>query len=333
MTEPGNPDEYDYTQLASYQHSAKRLTATWPAFLLRRSERLRQGLFDAPAEKVAENILEDLFTSVLDWNLDDVNFQIGRADIVLSDLGIKRLVVEVKRPGTLIWHQRAVAAALDQARGYAEKQKVQAVAVSDGQMIYAADLIHGGFQDRTYAALDDAAPPLDLWWISIHGIYRARTTPGKPLLPTGIVVDPPPGTPSPGDEMLHRKYHLPAHCFAYVGPSGEPDSWKLPYLLADGTPDLKRLPKAIQAILSNYRGARVSIPREAVADVLVRLGTTAAALGKMPCQCQPTAKAYAGAHQALDQLGRLPDVGCCADRQPAGGRPLLASREDSAITR
>jgi hypothetical protein len=85
----------------------------------------------------------------------------------------------------------------------------------------------------------------------------------------------------------------------------------LPYLLADGTPDLKRLPKAIQAILSNYRGVKVSIPREAVADVLVRLGKTAASLGKMPCQCNPAAEAYSEAHEALIQLGRLADVGCC----------------------
>ena len=60
-----------------------------------------QGLFDSPVEKVAENILEDLFTMVLDWSLDDVNLQVGRADVVLSELGIKRLVLEVKRPGTL----------------------------------------------------------------------------------------------------------------------------------------------------------------------------------------------------------------------------------------
>ncbi len=116
---------------------------------------------------------------------------------------------------------------------------------------------------------------------------------------------------SPG-ELLHHKYRLPARCFAYVGSASQPGSWKLPYLLADGSPDLKRLPKAIQAILNNYRGTRVMMPREAVGDVLVRLGKAAAALGRMPCQCPVTAEAYAEAHQALDQLGRLVDVGCCS---------------------
>ncbi len=45
--------------------------------------------------------------------------------------------------------------------------------------------------------------------------------------------------------------------------------------------------------------------------MLVRLGQTAAALGKMPGQCNPAAEAYGEAHRALDQLGRLGDVGCC----------------------
>ena len=108
-----------------------------------------------------------------------------------------------------------------------------------------------------------------------------------------------------------KQYQLPARCFAYVGSADQPGTWKLPYLLADGSLDLKRLPKAIQAILSNYRGVKVSMPREAVADVLVRLGITVASIGRMPCQCNPTADAYSEAHEALDQLGRLGDVGCC----------------------
>lgn len=57
----------------------------------------------------------------------------------------------------------------------------------------------------------------------------------------------------PSGELLHHKYLLPASCFAYIGTANLPATWKLPYLQADGTPDLKRLPKAIQAILSNYR--------------------------------------------------------------------------------
>lgn len=296
-------------KLASYRQCVQRIEAAWPAFEARRRERLRQGLFDAPVEKVAENILEDLFTQVLDWDLADVNLQVARADIVLSQLGIKRMVVEVKRPGSLAWHGRAVRAALDQAVRYAAEQKVGAVAVSDGQMLYGADVVAGGLRDRVFLDLGAIEPPLALWWISVHGIYRPCPLPERPLLPEAGVES---QSIEPGaDAQLHPKYHLPAECFAYVESAARPTTWKLPYLLADGTPDARRLPKAIAAILSNYRGAKVQIPRDAVPEVLVRLARAAASLQRMPCQTQPSAEVYVEAHHALDQLGRLQEVGCC----------------------
>jgi hypothetical protein len=300
-----------YSHLASYGHCVERITAAWPTFAAQRRERLRQGLFGAPAEKIAENILEDLFTQVLDWNLADVNLQVGRADIILSELGIKRLVLEVKRPGSLAWHRRAVDAALAQALGYAASQKVGAVAVSDGRMLYAADIVHGGLRDRLFVTLEATEAPLDLWWLSVHGIYRPCGSPSTQLPLTRAATETEGPVPTGDGELLQPKYHLPARCFGYVGAANLPSTWKLPYLLADGTPDQKRLPKAIQSILSNYRGAKVSIPREAVADVLVRLAVAAASLGKMPCQCEPTADAYVEAHEALAQLDRLADAGCC----------------------
>ncbi|MGH7912062.1 MAG: hypothetical protein ACREQM_12585 [Candidatus Dormibacteraceae bacterium] len=110
----------------------ERIEAAWPAFAVRRRERLRQGLFCDPVEKVTENILEDLFTQVLDWSLEDVDLQVGRADVELTALGIKRLVLETKRPGALFGNRRAVEDALSQARGYAEEQRVGSVAISDG---------------------------------------------------------------------------------------------------------------------------------------------------------------------------------------------------------
>lgn len=311
MTETEATQAADYTQLASYRRCSERIARSWPAFVNQRSQRLRQGLFDAPVEKVAENILEDLFTSVLDWTLADVNLQVGRADIVLSELGIKRLVLEVKRPGSLTWHRPAVAAALEQARGYADAQKVGAVAVSDGTMLYAADVAHGGLRDRLFVNLDEAEPPLELWWLSVHGIYRTCPPPKLVLPEAAPAQSGGEGSLSQGDELLQPKYHLPSRCFAFVGVADQPNSWKLPYLLADGSPDLKRLPKAIAAILSNYRGTKVSIPREDVPDVLVRLGKASAGIRKMPCQAPGTAVVYQEAHEALDQLGRLPDVGCC----------------------
>lgn len=304
----------DYSHLAAYRRCIERLTKTWPAFLSRRSERLRQGLFGAPAEKVAENILEDLFTGVLDWPLSDVNLQIGHADMILSNNGIKRLVIEVKRPGSLVWNRNAVEKALQQAIGYATDQRIGRVGVSDGQMLYAAELIPGGIRDRVFVALDSDEPPVELWWLSVHGIYRPCPAPAIPIaltadpIVTGIQGD---ASYSDDDDLLHSTYKRPARCFAYVPVPGKPNTWKLPYLLTDGTPDLKRLPKAIQSILSNYRGVNVTIPRDAVPDVLVRLARTAARLGKMPCQSVSAAEAYIQAHEALDQLGRLGEAGCC----------------------
>ena len=48
---------------------------------------------------------------VLDWSVRDLNNQVEYADLVLTRLGIKSLVIEVKRPGALAWNRRAVEAA------------------------------------------------------------------------------------------------------------------------------------------------------------------------------------------------------------------------------
>ena len=73
---------------------------------------------------------------VLDWSVRDLNNQIAYADLVLTGLGIKSLVIEVKRPGALAWNRRAVEAALTQAHTYADRQSVRCVGVTDGFMLY-----------------------------------------------------------------------------------------------------------------------------------------------------------------------------------------------------
>ena len=76
--------------------------------------------------------------------------------------------------------------------------------------------------------------------------------------------------------------------------------------MVDGSIDGRRLPKAIEAILSNYRGAHVtSVPATAIPDVLVCLGRAAHAMGRMPSQMAEPAPAYVALAHALDQLGRL----------------------------
>jgi hypothetical protein len=298
--------------LACYQHCCERLAVAWPGFRARREERLaQQRRFGAAAEKVAENILEDLFTMVLDWRLGEVNNQVGYADLVLTRLGVKYLIIEVKRPGALAWNQHSVDLALAQARRYADEQKVRSVAVSDGVMLYGRDRIPGGYRDRLFVRLDQPHPPADLWWLSTDGIYRQRDDAGgacPPLLPRADDTHSL-ATDSGPPEILHPKYQLPAWCFAYVGSAADPKTWHLPYLLIDGTPDLARLPKAIQAILSNYRGAHVSsVPEAAIAEVLVTLARTACKLGKLPVDGRSSARAYAQLQDALEQLGRLADA-------------------------
>lgn len=303
----GSSDEVGH--LAVYRRCVERVRWAWAEFLCKRSERLTpHPLLGDHSEKVTENILEDLFTAALDWPLSGFNPQVERADIVLSNLGVRWLIVEAKRPGSLAWHRRAVDQALDQAMGYAEQQGVRCVAVSDGIMLYAADISNGGKRDRAFISLADAEPPLDLWWLSVQGIYRPRPfAPGAAirLLPEEPVVIEPVGSPSQdAPEILHPKYRLPAHCFAYVTDYSKPGTWKLPYLCADGTIDAKRLPKAIQCILTNYRGGRVGgIPEAAIPGILERLARAALMAGHLPPIVTNPAPVYLQLAEALKQFG------------------------------
>jgi hypothetical protein len=301
------------TELASYRRCLERIQTNWPAFLEKRKERLKQQeRHGVAAERVAENILEDLFTTVLDWTVSDINNQVGYADLLLTRLGIKYLIIEVKRPGALAWNRRAVESALDQARRYADEQKVKCIGVSDGFMLYAADIEHGGIQDRVFASLEAYEIPEILWWLSVHGIYRPRKDAQDAalnLLPPEKPTEAPLQAEVVEGAILHPKYKIPAHCFAYVGNAANPNTWKLPYMNLDGGVDLKRLPKAIQAILSNYRGIKVSgIPEAAIPDVLARLACAAVRLGKMPHQSGETAPAYHQLANVLEQLGKLDEI-------------------------
>jgi hypothetical protein len=285
----------------------------WNGFRERRSLRLREHeRYGHAAERATEEILEDLFTNVLDWSVGDLNHQVGYADLLLTRLSIKYLIIEAKRPGSLAWSRPAVERALEQASRYASEQRVQSVAVSDGHMLYAADVVNGGLRDRTYIPLDCLECESDLWWLSVDGIYRVPTGGQEARLQVLGEEEPITGLPYDGhlgEILLHPKYRLPASCFAYVGDPKEPRLWALPYRLAGGAIDAKRLPKAIQAIISNYRGAHVSrIPESAVADVLVRLGRAAALAGKMPWQIEGAAPIYCQLEMVLKQLSRLDDV-------------------------
>lgn len=312
MSTDETPDS-QLENLATYQRCIERIQSSWSDFLRRRGERLQpHPLFGVTPEKVTENILEDLFTNVLDWKLGDLHHQVEYADIVLANNGFKYAIVEAKRPQALAWHRRAVDKALDQARGYASAQKVGVVVISDGLMLYASDFGNGGNRDRVFVSLQSADPPTDLWWMSVQGIYRPRgATSGAELrlLPEEPLERQPDSTGSENsDTLLHPKYKLPSWCFAYVADYSKPNTWKLPYLNMDGTSDAKRLPKAIQAILSNYRGTKVSgIPEAAIPAVLGRLARAAAQAGHLPVDRVHGAPVYQQLSDALIQLGLSPE--------------------------
>lgn len=114
---------------------------------------------------------------------------------------------------------------------------------------------------------------------------------------------------SDDDPLINRKYGLPAECFAYVCDPLRPTTWKLPYRLIDGSPDPKRLPGAINAVVANYKGSNVDIPETVIPGVLVLLGRAAWELGSMPGQSsRKTADCYKKLHDSLHQHGRLYDI-------------------------
>jgi hypothetical protein len=293
--------------LASFHAWMSRAATAWPTFLARRAERLAEGRRYAGApEKVAENIVEDLLTGVLGWALSDINHQVARCDILVTHLGVRRLLIETKRPGALVG-PRAVEAAFLQARGYAETLRVGLVAVSDGARLLAADLVPGGRRTRAETDISMEGVDQNLWWLSPDGVYRNPSP-----LPHPAAWAPTPSEeraePDDAPSLLHPKYRLPVTCFAYVGSVTHPSTWHLPYLDARGEIDHSRLPKAIQAVLTNYRGAHVSsIPEEAVPLVLQRLAVAARRAGRMPPECLEPAAVYVQLAQALLQFAPAGD--------------------------
>ena len=260
-------------------------------------------------EKVAEGIVEDLFTGVLDWGKGDLMYGIGYADIVVSHHLAKYLVIEVKRPGTLFPGRRALENAIAQARRYAGEQKIPSVAATDGRYFYAADVRDGGLIDRVMVDLSSPDAPVELWNLSVYGIYRdpSGSVARVPILPEASEQS----VQNQIEILLHPRYKLPAPCFAYVPDATRPRTWKLPYLLADGAVDSRRLPMAIQAILGSYRGTRVAgIPETHMRAVLIRLARAAWSEGRMPPRALAPAPAYQQLALVLDQLGLSEQVVC-----------------------
>ena len=64
---PAEVESEHLENLASHRRCAERIQASWPGFITKREQRLeQQRRLGEASEKVAENILEDLFTTVWD---------------------------------------------------------------------------------------------------------------------------------------------------------------------------------------------------------------------------------------------------------------------------
>lgn len=299
----------NFHSLSSYKKLIEKLHQTWESFLESRSKLLDPLKYQPVPEKVSEGIIRNLLTQVLDWEEPDLQWQMHYADLVLTRNRNKYLVAELKRPSYLKRSLSSNQEALNQVRGYADQQKVHSVAISDGSVFYAADIIGGGLSHRVFVDLSSRTPPETLWWISVHGIYRkAQFVNEFPFDEEGS-----PSTVNDGPKvlssLLHPKYKIPAGCFAYVGDANKTSTWKLPYRTEQLEIDSKRLPKAIQALLSNYRGSGVNgIPPSDVPEVLVRLAKAARRTGKITQDGTVSAEIYGQLFQFLRQQDRLVEV-------------------------
>ena len=158
-------------------------------------------------------------------------------------------------------------------------------------------------------------PSRDAFWVSVDGIYRVpeKLTDDQvpePTVASSVCVETvrEMSATEVVTPLLHPKYKRPAKCFAYVGDTRDPRTWKLPYRLTNGTVDVKHLTGAIRSVISNYRGARVRLPEKAVPDVLVRLGKAVAKIGKMPGQVPNSPETYQQLFDVLRQMDRLEEI-------------------------
>lgn len=280
---------------ATCQKDLDRAKTAWTTFQISRIEMLTQISDEEGCyEKVTENILSELLTSVLGWSKTEVKYQQNRCDIILSDSTINRFLIEAKRPNAFT-SQANLNAAKDQALRYGKELQIPTIAISDGVWIKAWDITDKGLIERVDSLLDTSNFPEELWLLTKHGIYRKKKSETIESLSCHLT----------NDNLLHPKHKLPARCFAYVKCPNTPSTWALPYKLINGSIDLKRLPKAIQCIVSNYRGQKVGkIPLSAIPTTLKTLEAAAISLRLMPHQNPQTANVYQGLAMALAQFNK-----------------------------
>ncbi|WP_414039289.1 hypothetical protein ACJU26_08660 [Acidithiobacillus sp. M4-SHS-6] len=264
---------------------------------------MSQGVwFGTNSEKVAENILGYFFHQVLGWPVSSLVWQVNRADLILTHRMRKYCIVEVKKPGQLA-SRRAFRKALAQGIGYAKKERVSKVAISDGTRLYAADIHQFGHTTRLWTRLDTVVPDEhQLWRLNFSGIRQDDfgDTQEDLVFPEDYfdIID----TDYWDEDILTLK-GLPSWCFAYVGNPEDTRTWKFPYLTVHGEVDRIRLPKVVSALVSLYQGRKKpEIPVEALPSVYRILWNAVQAVDKVPGLENPVPPIY---WQFLDVIKRL----------------------------
>jgi hypothetical protein len=97
---------------ASYRKCVQRSAQSWAEFQAKRRELLAPAdRYGRGAEKLAEDVVRAFLTLVVGWSDAEINPQVERADFVVTQLGVKRLVIETKHPGSLAFSENAARAA------------------------------------------------------------------------------------------------------------------------------------------------------------------------------------------------------------------------------
>jgi hypothetical protein len=285
------------------------LHSNWPLFVAKRKDLLIQKeRFGSVPEKISENILHALFTEVLDWDIKDVNYQVGYADMEITKLGIKRIVIEAKRPGGISWTESHIAKHIEQALRYAFTQKVNTIAISDGNKLYVLNVDGGSITPRIFIHLDAEEPHEDLYYISVNGVDKNKNIniDFKDNKKENLIKD---LEQEINDELLNPQYKLPSWCFAYVGDPNKSTTWKLPYLLLDGSVNIKRLPSAVCCVVTNHRGVQVKgIPEKDIPNVILKLAKAAKSVGKLDPENPKMANCYRQLYNAIVQFGYLDKI-------------------------
>lgn len=232
-------------------------------------------------EKDIEIIFHSLAEGPLGYEIEQLSTQREYADYALVDRGLKLAIVEIKsfRAFASKQEQSQLESALIQAARYAHRHRTPHLMAFDGVILTLAEL--EGVQDvikvHIQVNIEADEPPGNLFYFTHYGLFCHPT---EELLTLPYDAD--------EDAELKKTHHgvkLHYSCFAHVGDIRDKGTWRAPYRNPDGSVDVKRLPHAVNYLLSpsGHRGKQASrqrIPEAATPLVALRLAKAYKEIGK-----------------------------------------------------